>query len=424
MGQEKTLSPKSLSFFKIKSFISDFKKTDSLNSIITFFTSYILSLRHVKSASLFLLDENTFEFYNSLTLPGSEASLNELLFNRLIDDGTIGSSIVEEKVMKGNVQESVFYLVLPLKSLNKISGFYLLTLNVEPDLEDEFSTILSMISPLAALSISNFNLNMKIEKMQELVEQKVASRTINLLETKKNMSDKLEDLKSNISMSLPHEVRTPINIIMGFSEFLKKNFDTIDSLDAIDMLTNIINSTKRLNRLFENYLYYSNLYVISTNLEEISKLRQEATYSAELLIDSVVRSKAENEDRLKDIRLDLCHGDIFVPEEYLSKVISELADNALKYSIEGTPIEVISSIHESDYIIRFRDYGRGLTDDQINSVQAFLQFDRKVHEQQGFGLGLAIVMKILNIINGKINIKSVPDEGTEILIEIPLYTET
>jgi two-component system, sensor histidine kinase and response regulator len=260
--------------------------------------------------------------------------------------------------------------------------------------------------------------------MQEVVEQKVASRTINLLETKKNLSDKFEDLKSNISMSLPHEVRTPINIILGFSEFLKNHFDSIEPTEAIDMLSNVINSTKRLNRLFENYLYYSNLYVISTNLEEISRLRQEATFSAELIIDSIVRDKAEIEGRSKDIKIELSHCDVMIPEEFLSKIINELTDNAIKYSIEGSQIEIISSISDSNYIITFRDHGRGLTDDQISSVQAFLQFDRKTHEQQGFGLGLSIVMKILNIINGTINIKSTPDIGTEILVEIPLYSET
>jgi signal transduction histidine kinase len=66
------------------------------------------------------------------------------------------------------------------------------------------------------------------------------------------------------------------------------------------------------------------------------------------------------------------------------------------------------------------DSGRGMTEDQINRIDAFVQFDRKTYEQQGLGLGLRIVKKIVELAAGKFLITSIYQQETTIHISLPI----
>ena len=88
------------------------------------------------------------------------------------------------------------------------------------------------------------------------------------------------------------------------------------------------------------------------------------------------------------------------PDNDLPRVVVELVDNALKYSMPGSPVKLTGRRERDRDVIRVEDRGRGVTAEAIASVGLFRRFDRIRWEQQGSGLGLAIVQRFAEVIQG------------------------
>lgn len=231
-------------------------------------------------------------------------------------------------------------------------------------------------------------------------------------------SKKMERLSSSIHRSIPHEIRTPLSLILGYSDYLLKKFDSTSPYEAKEMIENINEAGKRLNGLFENYLFYANLEDILSNKLQLAKIRSQRTYYPELTIKDTVIHYTDNKGRRNDIRFKIEDTCINISEEYLAKAIKEILDNAIKFSKEDTPIEISARSTGDEYIISIKDYGRGMTKDQIDSTGAYIQFERKLYEQQGSGLGIAIVKKIAEIFNGELEIESKVGSFTSVSLRL------
>lgn len=232
---------------------------------------------------------------------------------------------------------------------------------------------------------------------------------------------RFEELRTSLRRSIPHEIRTPLNIILGFSEFLEKDYKKIPYEDAKEMLSNIFEAGRRLHHLFENYLIYANLEIIATNPTEIKNLSNKKAALPEYIIRDTVSKTLYKSVRTNDITLDLDDAPIAISEDYLSKIVEELLDNSLKFSDKGTKITVMSAMEKNYYMISFSDFGRGMTKEQISNIGAYVQFERKIYEQQGTGLGIAIVKRITELHNGIFQIDSEPNRFTTVTVKIPLY---
>ena len=253
----------------------------------------------------------------------------------------------------------------------------------------------------------------------ELIEA-VNKRLEKAENTVKKFSTKYEALAESLRHYMPHEIRTPINVILGLSDFLRKNYDQTNYKEARDILLNINESAKRLQRLFENYLFYANLELIATDTKEVEKLRSKQTPLAEYLLRDIVVYSAGNAGRTNDIELELEEGSIAVPENYFMKMIEEVLDNAYKFSERGKPIKIQSNTLRGYYFIHITDYGRGMTKEQIDNIAAYVQFERRIYEQQGAGLGLAIVKRITKLVGGDLIVKSEPNIFTTVSLKLPL----
>lgn len=248
----------------------------------------------------------------------------------------------------------------------------------------------------------------------------VKKRLEKVEKTEKKYNTKYEALAENLRNYLPHEIRTPLNVILGLSDFLRKNYDHTTYHEARDMLQNINESAKRLQRLFENYLFYANLELTSADPKEVEALRRKHTPLAEYLLRDIVVYSAGNAGRTNDIELDLEEGSVAIPENYFMKIVEEVLDNAYKFSERGKPIKIQTNSFKGYYFIHITDYGRGMTQEQINNIGAHIQFERRIHEQQGAGLGLAIVRAITKLVGGELIIKSEPNVFTTVSIKLPL----
>jgi signal transduction histidine kinase len=230
---------------------------------------------------------------------------------------------------------------------------------------------------------------------------------------------KLADLRDNISMMLPHELRTPLNGILAYGEILVADAETISPKDIAEMGQVIHDSGKRLERLIENFLIYAQLELLNTDPQYLQTLLRKNTAQPGPLIEQHAREQAELAKRPQDLRLEITDLPLPISDEYLSKVVEELVQNAFKFSSANTPV-VVKLIETGNAVtLSVSDMGRGFATEHINKVGAYMQFDRKLHEQQGLGLGLTIVRRLSEIHGGTLTIQSEKGTGTVVSVKFP-----
>lgn len=97
----------------------------------------------------------------------------------------------------------------------------------------------------------------------------------------------------------------------------------------------------------------------------------------------------------------------------------ELLDNAFKFSAPGTPVSVEGVFQDDHYTLTIMDHGRGMSEQQLTRIGAFMQFNRKLYEQQGSGFGLAIVQRSVELHHGTFKLESMPDQYTRVTVTLP-----
>ncbi|MBP0027395.1 response regulator [Roseofilum sp. Guam] len=232
---------------------------------------------------------------------------------------------------------------------------------------------------------------------------------------------KLDELRHSISLSFPHELRTPLNGILVSSEFLQHDFENLDHQEILELLENINISEKRLHRLIMNFLFYTDLQLTKANPKRFSSLRRKSIEYVNLIIKelSVGVSKKQPKSRMDDLILNVKDAHLRIDREGFIKLLEELLDNAFKFSEPGTEITVFGEIEGDFYHLAISDRGRGMSAEQIANFGAYQQFDRKIYEQQGSGLGLSIVKELVNLYDGKFTIESSLNKGTTIHVLLP-----
>jgi signal transduction histidine kinase len=232
---------------------------------------------------------------------------------------------------------------------------------------------------------------------------------------------KLDDLRDSIILSLPHELRTPLTSILGFSDILMVDAYGMEPKRVAELAQYINNAALRLYRLIENYLFYAQLEVLLTDSERIETMRQSFTQDPAVIIQDQALNGAQTIGREADLRLEgVDTATVRIADEYLKKIVEELVDNAFKFSEAGQPVRVSGQVNGRTYVVSVTDHGRGMTPQQIAEVGAYMQFDRRIYEQQGSGLGLIISKRLAELHGGWMTVESVPHRQTTINVTLPL----
>jgi signal transduction histidine kinase len=129
---------------------------------------------------------------------------------------------------------------------------------------------------------------------------------------------------------------------------------------------------------------------------------------------------AERFNRQNDLIVKTDDAVISIPVTYFIILVEELLDNSFKFSEKGKKVTITGTKENEHYKLTVTDEGRGMTDEQLANIGAYLQFERDKYEQQGVGLGLTISMKIAEIYGGKMKINSKYGEFTEVTVSLPL----
>lgn len=231
-------------------------------------------------------------------------------------------------------------------------------------------------------------------------------------------SKKLEELRASMSITVPHEMRTPLNGILGYSDIMRRQFDDLEPLEVGRMAERIYKNAKRLERLVENYLLYAQME-IQKDLHKRADLFDAETPHAEKTLESIAVQKAGDFGRAADLEMQLTAGQVSVSPKYFAKVAEELIDNAFRYSKTGTPVLVHAENVNSLFSFTVTDYGRGMTQEQLSQIGAFVQFERETYEQQGQGLGLTVARRLVELHGGTMTIESEYGHNTSVCVSLP-----
>jgi CheY-like chemotaxis protein len=258
------------------------------------------------------------------------------------------------------------------------------------------------------------------------LKRAVASRLAKHLKLEQQTQRKLGTLRHNIANSLPHELNTPLVGVINGAQVLRQCYGSLEQAEIMEMLDGIEQAGKRLYSLVQNFLIYADLEVIGSNSDEVTALREgiEYCFPAQIM-STIAMQKAQRMNREADLEIEVSallenDGCVNMLESRFIKAMEEIIDNAFKFSSPGTPVKVIGYLEGLQVHLQIADQGRGMTPEQIAEVGAYTQFQRKLYEQQGFGLGLIIAKRMFELYGGQFMIDSHLEQGTTIHITLPV----
>jgi two-component system, sensor histidine kinase and response regulator len=230
----------------------------------------------------------------------------------------------------------------------------------------------------------------------------------------------IEDLRQSLLLALPHELRTPLTGLVGYSELLMTDCETLDPEQIIHMARMLQLAGQRLKRQIENFLLYAQLDMVQLDQETLAQFRVQSVATPGAIIDVTSTHAAAAQNRDADLVVEALNMPVQISPDGLQKIITELVDNACKFSRAGTPVRVTGSAQNAHYTVTVSDQGRGMSPDQLKRTGPYMQFERRLHEQQGTGLGLALASRLASLSNGTLTIHSTKGAGTQVVVELPL----
>lgn len=309
----------------------------------------------------------------------------------------------------------IFSLKEVQKLINSFSKLFLIISIIVIALGIIMSLIIAkdIVSPIkkitaVAREMAKGNLNIRSD-VADNIEIAQLSKTLNYMGCE---VEKREKLKNEFISSVSHELRTPLTSIKGWAITLK--YDCSD-MDTVALGLDIIEKeSDRLTEMVEELLDFSKLIngVISLNIKE-HKVKDFIQY-----IENYMRPRAEREGKEFSISIDENVGKGYFDENRLKQVLSNVIDNAFKFTEENGKISLNTKIEEEYLVFRVKDNGSGISSKDLPRVKD--KFYKGKNSKSRNGIGLSISDEIVTLHRGNLEVISKENQGTEIVIRIPL----
>ena len=240
------------------------------------------------------------------------------------------------------------------------------------------------------------------------------------LRKKEKIEKKFEDIFFDISAYVPHELRTPLIPIIGYSQLIKEQIDTLTKEEIIDMVTRVESSSRRLHKTVEKFIRYTGSRLgLALKDSNIIPAKEYITSSNNIL-ERVCRKMAEDARREKDLKLELEDASIKISKEDFEFIIGELLENAIKFSNIFSKIMVKSYVIDDKFFLQITDYGRGISREQLTDIMPFGQHERNKYQQAGNGLGLISTKNLVQLYGGELKLASEVNKYTTCTVSLPL----
>jgi signal transduction histidine kinase len=233
---------------------------------------------------------------------------------------------------------------------------------------------------------------------------------------KHKLLSEVELLKTNFIGMMSHDLKTPLARIQGMTELISNDKNTLSSpqREALDMIKQ---SSEDLTKFITTILNYAKIESQGVELHLKSKDLNE-------LVKEVVR-KHEFLAKIKHIKIN-CELEplfsILIDPDLIKQVISNLVENAIKYSPENSKILILTEEKESKAILQISDQGIGIPADELPHI--FMKFFRSQNAKsspiKGSGLGLYLAKYFVELHGGQIFVESTPGQGSTFTVELPI----
>jgi len=280
-------------------------------------------------------------------------------------------------------------------------------LKLTEDLETKIEERTKELSDaLLELNHTNKGLQQEMERRMQ-----VEAQIRDMLEKEKE----LNELKSRFVSMASHEFRTPLGGILTSVALIDKYPHTEDEPKRKKHTQNIRKSVRNLTNILNDFLSLD-------KLEQGKVASHPSQFDFTKFIDECVDELKETSD--KGHRFEVSHSDphvsIFQDKEMVRNVVINLTSNAVKYSPEESTVFISTEISEGVAKLKIRDEGMGIPDaDQKHLFERFFRA-KNVTNLQGTGLGLNIVKRYLDFMDGKIDFISKENEGTTFIVSLPV----
>ena len=233
--------------------------------------------------------------------------------------------------------------------------------------------------------------------------------------------------KSTFLSNMSHDIRTPMNAIIGFTTLAVSNIDNQERVK--DYLTKTLSSSRHLLALINDILDMSRIESGKLQLEETEVNLPEMLHDIKTIVSGQIHAK---QLELYMDALDVTDEDVYCDRTRMGQILLNLLSNAIKFTPTGGTVSVrvrqfAGTVRDcAQYEFRVRDNGIGMSPEFAQKI--FEPFERErtstVSRIQGTGLGMAITRNIVEMMGGTIKVQTEKNRGTEFIICLPLRMQT
>ena len=296
-------------------------------------------------------------------------------------------------------------------------------------IKDNFFKVMLISSIAVAVVLLTILMLLQKARKAEAAARKAASDTQELnakLQVAVEKAESANRAKSTFLSNMSHDIRTPMNAIIGFTTLALSNIDDTDRVK--DYLGKTLASSNHLLSLINDVLDMSRIESGKIHLEEVEVNLSDVLHDLKTIVSGQIYAKQL--ELYMDV-MDVTDEDVYCDKTRLNQILLNLLSNAIKFTPAGGTVSVrVRQLAGKvrgcgQYEFRIKDNGIGMSQEFAQKI--FEPFERErtstVSRIQGTGLGMAITKNIVDMMGGTIEVQTAQGKGSEFIIRVPLRVQ-
>ena len=297
-------------------------------------------------------------------------------------------------------------------------------------IKDNFFKVMLISSIAVTVVLLTILMLLQKARKAEAAARKAASDTQELnakLQVAVEKAESANRAKSTFLSNMSHDIRTPMNAIIGFTTLALSNIDDTDRVK--DYLGKTLASSNHLLSLINDVLDMSRIESGKIHLEEVEVNLSDVLHDLKTIVSGQIYAK---QLELYMDAMDVTDEDVYCDKTRLNQILLNLLSNAIKFTPAGGTVSVrvrqlAGKVHGcGQYEFRIKDNGIGMSQEFAQKI--FEPFERErtstVSRIQGTGLGMAITKNIVDMMGGTIEVQTAQGKGTEFTVCVPMRAQT